>query len=212
MLRSRPLSTPVHPGVLALALLIGGCAGGGKLTQVWTNPAWTPQPMKNVYVVAVRNDPIRRRMWEDGFIAGLARYGVRGTPSYAKYLGTAPDTGQVMNEVRANGYDGVLVSIRLPDQAEQQVVGAATRTEAVSAQSSFTGYYYTVQREVELPGRTLTTTIRTFETVLWSTAPPARPAWSGRITTDESVTTDLVNKVASHTIVDRMARDGVLPK
>jgi hypothetical protein len=195
----------------ALALLIVGCAGGGKLTQVWTNPAWSAPPMKNVYVVAVRNDPIRRRMWEDGFIAGLARHGVRATPSYTKYLGTAPDTQQVMNEVRTHGYDGVLVSMRLPDQTQQEVVGAATRQEAVTEQNSFTGWYTTTLRDVELPGRVETSTVRTFETHIWSTAPPARLAWSGKMLTEESVTTDLVNK-AARTIVDRMAGDGVLAR
>jgi hypothetical protein len=209
----RPRSLPgIVPGALsALAVLLGGCASGGKLTHVWTNPAWTPQPMQNVYVVAIRTDPIRRRMWEDGFVAGLARYGVRATPSYTKYLGTAPDTAQVISEVRANGYDGVLVSRRLPDQSSERVLGAATRTDAVTTQDSFTGFYQTTLQEVELPGRVETTTYRIFETAVWSTAPPARQAWSGMVTTDESITTDLVGKVASHTIVDRMARDGVLP-
>ena len=102
MSRPRPLSAIVPCVASALVVLLGGCASGGKLTQVWTNPAWRPQPMQNVYVVAIRNDPIRRRMWEDGFVAGLARYGVRATPSYTKYLGTAPDTAQDRKSTRLN--------------------------------------------------------------------------------------------------------------
>lgn len=199
----------VSAGLAAVALVLGGCAGGAKLTQVWKNPAWTAPPLTNVYVVAIRPDPIRRNMWEDGFVEGLARYGVRATPSHLKYMGMPPDTQQVIAEVKANGYDGVLVSSRLPDETAQTVVPGTSRTEMVTEQRSFTGEYYTTMREIEDPGRVDSSTVRSVRVDVWSSG---RIVWSGTAWTDKFPSSDLVRKVASGQISDRLAKDGVLPK
>ena len=42
-----------------LVILLGGCAAGGRITNIWKDPSWSDPPMRNVYVVALRPDQMR---------------------------------------------------------------------------------------------------------------------------------------------------------
>ena len=43
-----------------------GCAPS-ELTNIWRDPSFKDQPMTNILVIAVKKDPVSRRMWEDCF-------------------------------------------------------------------------------------------------------------------------------------------------
>lgn len=203
--RLRTLSVP--RAAFAAMLLLAGCAGGIRFTERWRDPSWTAPPMTNVYVVALRPDPERRRRWEDAVVTGLSRYNVRATASYRKYRDAPPDTQQVIDEVRAHGYDGVLVSVRLADAIETKTT---TQTEVVSEQRSFTSNYSTVRSDVQ-ESKTIETTVRSVRTDVWSTIAPGRLVWTGTVLSAENVSYDLIMKVASIEIPDRLSEDGVLP-
>lgn len=197
----------ISPAPLAVVLLLSGCAGSSQFTDQWKAPAWTAPPMTNVYVVALRPSAERRRWWEDGFVAGLARYHVHATASYKKYRDAPPDTQQVIEEVRANGYDGVLVSERLPDVVHQNTT---TSTQVVSEQRSFTSNYSTLKSDVQ-ESQTIENTIRSVQTQVWATGGGGRLVWTGTLRSDRDVNYDRVLKAASIELVDRLSKDGVLP-
>ena len=206
----KPLATVLPAAVLAA--ILGGCATGGGFATLWKDAAWSGPPVKSVYVVALRPEPVKRRMWEDGYVEGLARYGIRAVASYHEYPDAAPDTQQVVQEVRANKYDGVLVSLRLPDGEHVTELPGYTTTEPITAQNPFTGAYYTYYEEVVKPARTEVATLRHYQTDFWSSSRTGGwLIWSGKVETIEDVNTDLVRKVASRQIVDELARAGILP-
>ena len=195
-----------------LALFLGACATGGGFTTRWKDAEWSAPPMKNVYVVALRPDPVKRRMWEDGLAAGLTRYGVQATPSYRRFPDAPPDTQQVILEVRANKYDGVLVSARLPDGEQVTEVPGYTTREPVNSRDAFTGGYYTYYREVVNPPRTEVDTLRQYRTDFWSAARTGGwLIWSGTVETIEDINKDTVRNLSSRTIVDELSKIGILP-
>ena len=205
--RTPTRSAPTTALALALTLLAGDSVAGPKVENFWKDPAWTGPPLTNVYVVALRPSPERRRWWEDGFVAGLARYHVRATASYKKYRDAPPDTQQVIEEVRANGYDGVLVSERLPDASTQTTT---TTTQVVSEKRSFTSNYSTLQSEVQ-ESRTFENTIRSVQVQVWATGGGGRLLWTGTLRSDKDVNYDRVLKVTSVELANRLSKDGVLP-
>src|SRR5215467_7234442 len=102
MTRSRAVA------LLALALLVAGCAASRVMTNMWNDTAYSERPVRRVLVLATRHDEARRRMWEDAFANDLSAHGIEATPSY-RIFQTLPDTQQVIQEVGARGYDAVLI-------------------------------------------------------------------------------------------------------
>ena len=196
-----------------LVLTLGGCAtGGGGFTTRWKDAEWSAPPFKNVYVVAMRPEATRRRIWEDGFAEGLARYGVQATPSYRRFPDAPPDTQQVIQEVRANKYDAVLVSARLPYGERVTEVPGYTTREPVDARDPFTGGYYTYYREVVNPARAEVDTLRQYRTDFWSAARTGGwLIWSATVETVEDINKATVRDLASKTIVDELSKVGILP-
>ena len=199
------------PLAIALVGMLAGCASTTQFTNLWRDPAWSQPPIKKMFVVALRKDPIRRRMWEDGLVGALGRHGVEAVPSYRLFPDAAPDTQQVIEQVRGEGYDGVLVSMRLPTKIQETYVPGITRTEPVTRQNPFTGAYYTHFREIQEPGHVETDEVRRFQTDLWDTREGGRLVWSGTGETLESVDSDVVKQIASEHIVSEVAREGLVP-
>src|SRR5687768_1332862 len=104
---------------IGMAMVVGvlGCAAQSEMTDLWKDPSFGSSPVRNVLVVGVRKDPVRRRIWEDAFATELRARGVTATSSYTLTPDAVPDTQQVIDAIRDNGYDAVLVSIRQPSEA-----------------------------------------------------------------------------------------------
>jgi hypothetical protein len=196
----------------ALAVAFAGCASNTSLVEHWRDPSWTSAPMGTVFVVALRRDPVRRRMWEDGFVEALKARGVNATPSYTQFPDAAPDTQQVIDVVRAQTYDGVIVSTRLPNVQEQrEVLPTATRV-AEARRNPFTGMYYTIYRDVYTPGYVETDEVRRFQTDIWTTKEGGRLVWSGSVSSYDPATKDLVEAVVEKEVMPQATKDGIFPR
>src|SRR5262249_58579450 len=99
--RARSLMTSA---ALAGLASLAGCAAS-QLGNMWRDESFHTSGMKNVLVVAMRNDVVRRHLWEDSFVHGLEGYGVEATQSYKLFANAVPDTQQVIEAVRRDGYD-----------------------------------------------------------------------------------------------------------
>ena len=145
-----------HPRAVLLALLLAAPLSGCASTQVgnmWKDDSYQAPTFKNMLVIAVRTDQTRRRMWEDNLALGLQKYGVKVQMSYRLWPTAIPDTAAVIEAVRRDAFDGVLISHRDDVQSEQWVPGY-TKREAVTTQS-WSGAYYTYWTDVEVPDRVL---------------------------------------------------------
>jgi hypothetical protein len=199
--------------LLALASA-SGCAVQSEMTNVWRDPTMTAGSVHNVLVVAIRKDPVRRRNWEDAFVEELALRGVSATPSYRRFAGALPDTDQVLEAVRKDGFDAVLTSSRLPDEATSHFVPGQVREEQVYSPDYY-GYrrFHSYWVSVQDPGYTETDTIIQLRTDLWSTARDGgHLVWSGTLRALESVTGRTVKKSVTDEIVPQMEKQGAIPR
>ena len=112
-------------------------------------------------MIAMRQDPLLRRMWEDALVAELSDKDHAGTVSIASYqlYGNAvPDTLAVRSRTQQDGFDGVLLVARvLRDTLTSQIPGY-TSSEQVTTYSQRWNAYVTRYEDVYHEGYTETAT------------------------------------------------------
>ena len=192
----------------ALALL-GGCSSG-ELSKMWRDPLFKGT-VKNALVIAVRKDPVRRRMWEDGFVAELNKHRVTATPSYRLFPDALPDTASVIAAIRSNGYDGVIVTRRIAVDTVSTYVPGNTRQEFVTRYDPLRNAYFTYYHDVTDSGYTETERIARHEVSIWSTGTDGRMIWSATGDAEEQGSGESVDREIVKLIVPELVSQGIIP-
>jgi hypothetical protein len=198
--------------LLITLIALGGCASSSGLVNMWKDPNYPREPMTNVLVVALKKDPVMRRVWEDGFGGQLAKHQTKATTSYTLFPSALPDTQQVIAAVGEHGFDGVLVVRRLDATTESHYVSGYTTVEPVSYLNPWTGLYSTYYQRVVHPGYTETQERVSYETHVWSTKDGGRLVWAGTSETIDPSSSEEVNHEITRLIVPELADKGVIPK
>ena len=199
------------PVALVALAITAGCAAQSEMTNLWRDPSFTSGPVHNVLIVALRKDPVRRRMWEDAFVNELASRGLTATSSYQLFQEGPPDTLEVIEAVRKNGYDAVLTSIRLPNETVSTYVPGTVRRETVTGRD-FYGSFHSYWRDVQEPGHTETDEIRAFQTDVWATGSSGHLISSTTLRTLESVSNRTIETAVSRHIIPVLVEQGLVPK
>jgi len=193
--------------------ILGGCAPGTQLVDMWRDPAAPASPIRKMLVVTLRREAIGRRVWEDGLVSALAKRGAAtGTPSYTLFQDAPPDTDQVAQAVRDHDFDGVLFIHRLRTETQTSYVPGYTRLEPVWVRSRWSLNYSTYWREVHEPGYVETDKIVRYQIDVWSTANDWRLVWSG---TTESINPNSsrdVNYQIGKLIVPELIAQGIIAR
>ena len=95
-----------------LFVLMAGCAST-KLVNIWSDPLFQAPPLNKMIVISVSKDSVYRQVWEEAFCVELAKHDVAATPSYRLFSDAVPDTNQIIQIIKSNGFDGILVYRRL---------------------------------------------------------------------------------------------------
>jgi hypothetical protein len=216
------MHSPVHfgsrrGGALLLAgcaaAILGGCSGSStQLVNMWRDPTAPATPIHRMLVVAVRNNPVSRRIWEDGFVAALAKHGVEATPSYNLFPNAVPDTDAVVVAVREHDFDGVLVTHRLPTTTQQSYVPGYTHLEPVWVRGRWYGTYHTYYQEVHEPGYVETDQVVRNQVDVWNTAGDGRLIWSGTTESLNPSSGAEVNAAITKLIVPELLAQGVIAR
>jgi len=190
----------------------GGCAASSGLVNMWRDPAYTEPPMRSILVVAVRRDPARRRILEDGFVHELGKRSVDAVPSYSHFPDAPPDTLQIADAVSQNHYEGVLVVTRLRSETSTSYVPGYVSTEPVSRISPWSGRYRTYWVDVMHPGYVDTDVTVRHEVELWSMRDGGRLVWTaiGESVNPSSATE--VNHDITHNVVPELEKQGLIPR
>lgn len=199
----------------ALVLFVGpwgsGCVAGSQMTNQWHDASLAPGSIHNVLVIAVRKDPVRRRAWEDAYVNELAVRGVAATASYRRFEAAVPDTQQVIDLVRKESFDGVLTSVRLPDEETSRYVPGTVRPTRVSSYDYY-GRFHDSWMSVQEPGYTETDTVMRMQTDLWSSKlEGGRLVWSGTLNTLESSGSTTAQQAVARHIVPELQKQGWVP-
>ena len=201
----------ISAAVLA-AVVVSSCATSSSLVNLWKDPQYPKQPWRDVPVVAMKKDPVMRRVWEDGVARQLARRGVEATPSYRQFPDAVPDTQQVVSAVKSHRYDGVLVAHGLHPRTDTRYVSGYVDLQPEDLYDPWTGIYSTYYRDVYHPGYTETEKIVRYRVQVWSTEGQGRLVWPGTTETIDPTSKQDVNRQVSRPIAPELARSGVIAK
>ena len=164
-------------------------------------------------VIAVGKNAAKRRIWEDAFSKGLADHGVTATQSYSLFAEAPPDTDQVAATVQANGFDGIMVILKLPTETNTQFIQGYTSTEQDMRYSFYWQRYWTVYREIDHPGYVDTQTVAVRTIDVTTTGSKGRLIWSATSKTpDPGSVADVQGGIADLVISELEQRKFIGPK
>ncbi len=200
----------VQAAFLGCVLLLAGCSSSG-LVNMWRDSSYSGPPMKSMLVIVIKKNNANRRIWEDGFVAGFAKYGVKATPSYQIFNNAIPDTQAVIEVVKANKYEGVLVARRISTDTIARYVPGYTTAEPVTRYNGWSNMYYMHYREVEYPGYTETQQLVRQEVNVWSTDGEGSLVWTGTGEFVDPSSSSAMNKEVAEMVLPELAKANIIP-
>ena len=192
--------------VLGAALaLLAGCATSSLVSQQ-ANPAYVGKPFRSVMVVAVTEDDLVRRTYEDRMVAQLGKRGAKGIPAYAA-IGSRGrvEEAELRRAIAGSGAEGVLITRATRVDRSSGTVPGATVAVGVGW-GGFTSYWETINvppQQITGPSWTVTET-RLFD------AKNGVLVWTGVMDTREYDNLDAALTQYIDVVFDAMVRDRVL--
>ena len=205
------MRSPIAMSVRASAVLtatvaslasLAACSTQTTETSVWKSPSPAAAPMQNIAVFAGRVSSTDRHTLEDGFVAALAPYGVRATPSYAIFPESQvpPDPTSVQATLRTDGYDGALVS----------TMQGVTERIILDRGADWAGGFYGAYWGPGAPVYAETDQFVKFETTVWNVS-AGKMVWSALTQTENPRSgKDFVSSL-TRTVVPSIAKAGLIP-
>jgi hypothetical protein len=197
--------------LLSAMLLIPGCSTSVLVNQ-WSDPSYRGPALNKIMVIAVRNDPTKRRVWEDAFVGELSKHGVSATQSYQLFPQAIPDSAQIAGAVAKYAFDGVIITRRLPKVVNTQYVNGYVAQEAETRYSERKQRFFTYYRDVEHPGFVDTQKIANRSIDVWTTDSVSRMIWSAVSQTPEPATAEAVHRDVVNLVTAELERKGIVPK
>jgi hypothetical protein len=190
--------------------LMCGCVSSSKLVDTWQDPSFSLPPLSKMLVIAVRKEVTKRRIWEDAFTGEFSKNGVAATSSYSIYPDAPPDTDQVIAMVQSNGFDGVLVILRLPTETDKHYIQGYTTQIQDVAYSRYWKQYFTYYRDIKHPAYVDSQKVAICAIEVTATGNGGRLIWSATSrTTDPGAVPDARHGVAG-LVVSELARRSII--
>ncbi len=159
-----------------------GCAST-KLVSTWSQPGFSGPSLKRVLILAVSNNEMRRRIYEDSFVQKLQAEGVEAIASHTMVATLDKDKEESKKLIKAAvaqaAADSVLVTTLTGVENDEQYVPASTvyvpRRGGAYGMYGFYGYSHGV---IYQPGYTIdNTTVKLHATVF--SAKTGEMLWAG---------------------------------
>ena len=195
--------------ICCLTILIESCSSS-VLVDVWSDPSYHESPLKKLLVIAVRQDPVRRRLWEDAFVGALSSYGVYATASYNLFPNAVPDTNQVAGAVEEKGFDGILVSRLLNKETETHYVESNVTTEVKTRYNPFKNMYFTYYQDVQHPGYVDSQIVHRSAIEFWALKDNERLIWAATSNTQETNSVQDVRKDIADLVMPELVRNDII--
>jgi len=161
-------------------------------------------------VISADKNPVRRRLWEDAFSVDLAKHDVAATPSYRLFPDALPDTNQVIQIVRSDSFDGVLVTRRLPSETKTQYLQGSVTSEQNVRYDRRRDRFITYYREIEYAGYVDSTTIDVRTIDVWATKSEGQMIWSATSETPEPNTVQEARPDIIKLVMSELTRQGII--
>lgn len=195
--------------MMSLFVIAQGCSSS-SLVDVWHDASYKEAPLKKVLIIAMRNEPTQRRIWEDAFVGELAKTGTNALPSYHLFPDGLPDTDQVIRTVQDNGFDGILVTWPLFSQTKTNYIPGYVTTDQDLRYSNFRKRYDIYYHNVRHPGYVEMETIDRRAIDVWVIRNEDRMIWSATSMTPELNTTEAVQEDIANLVIPELAKNGII--
>jgi len=198
---------------ISIALVVGAsCATKTELSGVWKADSAAVRPMDRILVIGIAADDVKRRTFEDAFVAALQQQGADPVPSYR--LLPSPDElskESIQQAVHGREFQGVITSRLVRVDEQQEYVPPKTYVSPSYYGRGLYGYYGRSYEVVHQPGYTVNTTIVRLETHLYDAA-SAELLWAAHSGTYNPKSLD--DGIASVTkkLSQQLAADGFTPR
>jgi hypothetical protein len=193
--------------VVASVMFIGGC-GTTQMVNLWKDPSYQAAPLQKIMVVAMRKDPLVRRMWEDSFVSALEedRTKTIAISSYHFFPDQLPDTVQMMETTQKEGIDGVIMVARVEHgQVQRQVPGYISELPYTDY-GYWWGYYWTNYLTVYHPAYTETLSQVSVRTDLLLVPENGQMVWSGTSEEIDPSSPDQFRKSVAERVIDELMK------
>ena len=197
--------------VCSLIVLIESCSTS-VLVDEWNDPSFHESPLNKILIIAIRKNPIQRRIWEDAFVSELSKKGVMSTSSYKLFPDALPDTDQVIETVQKNGFDGILVTRILQKETETHYVESYVTSESKLRYNPFRNSYSTYYRNVEHPGYVDSSIVDRRGIEVWVIRDKERIIWGATSNTPEGNSLEAVKNNIVDLVIPELLRYGIINK
>lgn len=192
-----------------LMILIESCSSS-SLVDIWNDPTYHESPLKKILIIAIRKDPVQRRIWEDAFVSELSEHGVNATSSYHLFPDVLPDTNQVIQTVQEKGYDGILVTRLLLAETETHYVQSYVTTEQISRYNFFRKRYDTYYRNIQHPGYVESQIIDRRAIDVWVIRNEEQMIWSATSNSPERYSVEDVQNDIAELVIPALVRNAII--
>ncbi len=190
--------------LFCLTILIGGCSSS-KLADVWNDMTFRQNPLNKMLIIAVRNDSVQRRIWEDAFVSELSMYGVKATPSYTLFPHAIPDTNQLAETVQGKKFDGILVTRLLKKNVESFVMSKKGFTV-----NPFREKYFAYYQDVQYPGYADSKIVNRRAIEVWVIRYNERKIWGAISNTPERNSVIAVQNDIADLVMPELVRNDII--
>jgi hypothetical protein len=213
----QPASWRILACMLLLSMALGACSSS-QLVNMWKDPAHPAQPIDKMYVIGFRNDQARRRFIEDAVVAELTRVGLTAVPSYREFATALPDTQQVVDVVRRDAYNGVVIVMPLGTETRETYVPGYVTTMPTSYYGGYGygghgywgGYYYPAYQTIYEPGYVEVDQIVRIRIDIWSAENGGILVWTGTTESVDPTSAEQIRKEVIQLVVPELRRNGVI--
>jgi hypothetical protein len=195
--------------VFCLMILIESCSYS-TLIDVWNDPSYHEAPLKKILIIAIRKDPVQRRIWEDAFVEEFSKHGVEATSSYKLYPNSLPDTNQVIETVQGKGFDGILVNRLLHKETETHYEESYVSSEMKQRYNPFRNTYSTYYQDVQHAGRVDSQVVDRRAIEVWVIRDREQIIWGATSNTPERNSVKAVQDDIADLVIPELLRNAII--
>lgn len=198
--------------VCAVACILSDFAGcsTSSLVDVWSETSFRTPALNNMLVISVSRNAVQRRIWEDAFSIELEKHAVAATPSYRLFPDAVPDTLQVVQTVKSNNFDGVLIYRRLPSETKKEYVQGYVTVEQNVRFDRRRDRFVTYYRDIEHAGYVDSQVVALRGIDVWTTSNEGQMIWSATSKTPEPSSLQMVRPEIVELVMSELHDRGII--